>query len=242
MDITQKTLLITGASRGVGRALLDEALKRGATRIYAGHRGGLQHPDKRVTPVNLDVTNPADIQRVASEVGAIDLLVNNAGIALFDDLSDPSAIDKHLTVNFLGPYRMTQAFLPRLKHAKGALLNVLSLAALAPIPVTPAYSISKAAAHSMTQTLRAYLAGKGVTVHGVYLGPTDTDMTRGFDIPKASATDVAREIFDGLQRGEEDIFPDAVSRTIAEGWRNGVVKGFERQYASFLPPSMANAG
>lgn len=241
MNITQKTLLITGASRGVGRALLEEALKRGATRIYAGHRGDFQHPDKRVTPVTLDVTNPAEIQRVASVVGAIDLLVNNAGIALFDDLSDPTFIDKHLAVNFLGPYRMTQAFLPRLKHAKGAILNVLSLAALAPLPVTPAYSISKAAAHSLTQTLRAYLAGKGVTVHGVYLGPTDTDMTRGFDIPKASAMDVAREIFDGLERGEEDIFPDAVSRTLAEGWRNGVVKGFERQYASFLPPSMANA-
>ena len=241
MDITQKTLLITGASRGVGRALLEEALKRGATRIYAGHRGGFQHPDTRVTPVNLDVTNPAEVQRVAGEVAALDLLVNNAGIALFDDLTDPVFIDKHLAVNFLGPYRMIQAFLPRLKHARGAILNVLSLAALAPIPVTPAYSISKAAAHSMTQSYRAYLAGPGVKVHAVYLGPVDTDMTRGFDIPKASATDVAQEIFDGLARGEEDIFPDAVSRTIAEGWRDGVVKGFERQYASFLPPSMAKA-
>ena len=241
MDIRNKTLLITGGNRGVGRALVEEALKRGAQRVYAGTRGPFQHPDKRVTPMALDVTNPAEIQRVAGEVATLDLLVNNAGIALFDDLSDPAFIDKHLAVNFLGPYRMTQAFLPRLKHAKGAILNVLSLAALAPIPVTPAYSISKAAAHSMTQSFRAFLAGAGVAVHGVYLGPVDTDMTRGFDIPKASAVDVAREIFDGLERGEEDIFPDAVSRTLAEGWRNGVVKGFERQYASFLPPGMANA-
>jgi short-subunit dehydrogenase len=136
---------------------------------------------------------------------------------------------------------MTQAFLPRLKHAKGAILNVLSLAALAPVPVTPSYSISKAAAHSLTQTLRAYLAGKGVTVHAVMLGPVDTDMTRGFDIPKAAPEAVARGIFDGLERGEEDIFPDPVSQIMAEGWRNGVVKAFEHQYASFLPPSVASA-
>lgn len=241
MNITQKTILITGANRGVGRALVEEALKRGATRVYAGSRGAFQHPDKHVTPVTLDVTNAAEIQRVAGEVGALDLLINNAGISLFDDLSDPSFIDKHLAVNFLGPYRMTQAFLPRLVHAKGAILNVLSLAALAPVPVTPSYSISKAAAHSLTQTLRAYLVGRDVAVHGVYLGPTDTDMTRGFDIPKAAPADVAREIFDGLERGEEDIFPDPLSRNLAEGWRNGVVKAFEHQYAGFLPPSVANA-
>lgn len=241
MNITQKTILITGANRGVGRALLEEALRRGATRVYAGSRGAFRHPDKRVTPVTLDVTNPGDIRRAASEVGALDLLINNAGISLFDDLSDASFIDKHLMVNFLGPYRMAQSFLPRLVHAKGAILNMLSLAALFPVPVTPSYSISKAAAHSLTQTLRAYLAGRGVAVHGVYLGPTDTDMTRGFDIPKAAAGDVAREILAGLERGEEDIFPDPLSRNLAEGWRNGVVKAFERQYAGFLPQSVMEA-
>lgn len=241
MEVAKKTILITGANRGVGRALVEEALRRGVARVYAGSRGAFQHPDARVTPLRLDVTNPGDIQRVASEIGALDLLINNAGIALFDDLSDPAAIDQHLAVNFHGPYRMAQAFLPRLVHAKGALLNVLSLAALAPIPVTPAYSISKAAAHSLTQTLRAYLAGRAVAVHAVYLGPTDTDMTRGFDIAKAAPADVAREIFDGLERGEEDIFPDPVSKSIAEGWRNGVVKAFEQQYATFLPPSIAGA-
>ena len=241
MNITQKTILITGANRGVGRALVEEALKRGVTRVYAGTRAAFKHPDKRVTPVKLDVTNAAEIRRVAGEVGALDLLINNAGIALFDDLSDPGFVEKHMAVNFHGPYRMTQAFLPRLKHAKGAILNVLSLAALAPLPVTPSYSISKAAAHSLTQTLRAYLAGKGVTVHAVMLGPVDTDMTRGFDIPKAAPEAVARGIFDGLERGEEVIFPDPVSQIMAEGWRNGVVKAFEHQYASFLPPSVASA-
>jgi NAD(P)-dependent dehydrogenase (short-subunit alcohol dehydrogenase family) len=241
MHITQKTLLITGANRGVGRALVEEALERGVTRIYAGTRSNFQHPDARVTPVTLDVTNPMEIQRVAGEVGALDLLVNNAGIALFDDLSDPGFVEKHMAVNFHGPYRMTQAFLSRLKHAQGAIVNVLSLAALAPLPVTPSYSISKAAAHSLTQTLRAYLVGQGVAVHAVMLGPVDTDMNRGFDIPKAAPAAVARAIFDGLERGEEDIFPDPVSQTMAEGWRGGVVKAFEHQYASFLPTSVASA-
>ncbi|HKA43753.1 MAG TPA: SDR family NAD(P)-dependent oxidoreductase [Burkholderiales bacterium] len=239
MNISQKTVLITGANRGVGRALVSEALKRGATRVYAGTRNALQHPDERVTPLILDVTNAADIKRVVSEVGALDVLVNNAGIALFDDLSDSGSIEKHMAVNFHGPFRMIQAFLPQLKRSKGAVVNVLSLSSLAPLPVVPSYSISKAAAHSLTQTFRAYLAGQCVAVHGVYLGPTDTDMNRGFDIPKATPESVARGIFDGVQKGEEDIFPDPVSQALAEGWRNGVVKAFERQYAGFLPQSMA---
>ena len=239
MDITQKTILITGANRGLGRALVEEALERGARKIYAGTRGTLRHPDKRVTPLILDVTNAQDILRVASEVGALDLLVNNAGISRFDDLSDPAFIDAHMAVNFHGPFKIIHALLPQLKLSRGAILNVLSLAALAPVPVTPSYSISKAAAHSLTQTMRAFLAAKNVAVHAVMLGPVDTDMTRDFDIPKAAPEAVAREIFDGLRRGEEDIFPDPVSRAMADGWRSGVVKAFEHQYAGFLPQGMA---
>src|SRR6266478_1863831 len=118
---------------------------------------------------------------------------------------------------------------------KGAIVNNLSLTALAPVPVTPAYSISKAAAFNMTQSLRALLAGKGVTVHAVLLGPVDTDMTRGLEIPKAAPESVAQGIFDGLEKKEEDIFPDPVSQSMAEGWRTGVAKAFERQYAAFVP-------
>jgi NAD(P)-dependent dehydrogenase (short-subunit alcohol dehydrogenase family) len=111
--------------------------------------------------------------------------------------------------------------------------------ALAPLPVVPAYAISKAAAFNMTQSLRALLAGQGVTVHGVFLGPVDTDMTRGFEIPKASPESVAVGIFDGLENGEEDIFPDPASQSIAGGWRTGVAKAFERQYAGFVPATAA---
>jgi NAD(P)-dependent dehydrogenase (short-subunit alcohol dehydrogenase family) len=129
---------------------------------------------------------------------------------------------------------VTHAFLPLLRRSKGAIVNNLSLAALAAVPVIPAYSISKAAAFNMTQSLRAFLAREGVTVHAVILGPIDTDMNRGFEIPKASAETAAQGIFDGLERGEQDIFPDPVSQSLAEGWRTGALKELERQFAAFV--------
>ena len=107
---------------------------------------------------------------------------------------------------------MSQAFLPSLTRSRGTIVNNVSLAALAPVPLTPAYSISKAAAFSLTQSLRLLLARQGVSVHSVLTGPTDTEMTRGFDIPKASPESVARAIFDGIENGEEDIFPDPLSQ------------------------------
>ncbi|SRR6266849_4198048 len=239
MNIQNKTVLITGANRGIGRALVNEALRRGAKRIYAGTRGALSVADARVTPLTLDVTNDSQIEQAASEVNTLDVLINNAGIALYDDLSNFDVIEQHLAVNLFGSLKMSRVFLPLLRRSKGAIVNTLSLMALAPLPLTPAYAISKAAAFNMTQSLRALLAGQGVTVHGVFLGPTDTDMTRGFEIPKASPEAVARGIFDGLENKEEDIFPDHASQSIAEGWRTGVAKAFERQYAGFVPESVA---
>jgi NAD(P)-dependent dehydrogenase (short-subunit alcohol dehydrogenase family) len=239
MTIEDKVVLVTGANRGIGQALVEQALKRGARRVYAGTRQPLAHLDALVTPVTLDVTNAAQIQRAADEIDTLDVLINNAGIALYDDLSNSAAIEQSLAVNLFGPFNMTRTFLPLLRRSKGAIVNNLSLMALAPLPLTPAYAISKAAAFNMTQSLRALLAGQGVTVHGVFLGPVDTDMTRGFEIPKASPESVAAGIFDGLENGEEDIFPDPASQSIAEGWRTGVAKAFERQYAGFVPESAA---
>jgi NAD(P)-dependent dehydrogenase (short-subunit alcohol dehydrogenase family) len=239
MNLEKKTVLITGANRGIGRALVDEALRRGAKRVYAGTRGALHNTDKRVTPLTLDVTSVSQIQRAVDEVDTLDVLINNAGVAIYDDLSKLDVIEKHLAVNFLGPLKVTHAFLPLLRRSKGAIVNNLSLTALAPLPVIPAYSISKAAAFNMTQSLRAFLAGQGVTVHAVFLGPIDTDMSRGFEIPKASAETAARGIFDGLEKGEQDIFPDPTSLSVAEGWRTGVAKGLERQFATFAPESAA---
>src|SRR5262249_5286734 len=221
MNFTNKTVLITGANRGIGQALVNEALRRGATRVYAGTRGTIENPDKRVTPITLDVTNVEQIQQAVREVGALDVLINNAGVALYDDLTGFDAIEKHLAVNLFGTFNVTRAFLPLLKRSKGAIVNNLSMAALAPLPFIPAYSISKAASSSMTQSLRALLAGEGITVHAVFLGPIDTDMNRGLEIPKASPGSAAQGIFDGLENGEDDIFPDPASRPLTEGWRAG---------------------
>jgi NAD(P)-dependent dehydrogenase (short-subunit alcohol dehydrogenase family) len=234
MTINGKTVLVTGANRGIGQALVTEALARGATRVYAGTRQAMAHPDPRVTPLNLDVTDAAQIQAAAEQVGSLDILINNAGLALYDDLSDRAALEQSLAVNLFGPWAVTQAFLPQLTRSQGSIVNNVSVMALAPLPLTPAYAISKAAAFNLTQSLRALLAGRGVQVHAVLTGPTDTDMTRGFEIPKASPESVARAIFDGVQNGEEDIFPDPMTQPIAEAWRSGVVKAMERQNAAFV--------
>jgi NAD(P)-dependent dehydrogenase (short-subunit alcohol dehydrogenase family) len=234
MRIADKAVLVTGAKRGIGRALVEEALRRGAKRVYAGTRQPLAHPDERVTPLILDVTNAVQVQEAAQNVDSLDLLINNAGVFVFDDLSDPAALEQHLAVNFYGTYRVTQAFLPLLTRSRGAIVNNVSLAAIAPIPLTPAYSISKAAAFSLTQSLRTLLARQGVSVHGVLTGPVDTDMVRDLDIPKASPETVARAIFDGVEKGEEDIFPDPASEMIADSWRGGAAKALERQNAALV--------
>ena len=231
MTIEDKTVLVTGANRGLGRALVAEALVRNARRVYAGTRQSLAHPDPRVTSLVLDITDPEQVQAAARAAGDLDLLINNAGILIRDDLSDPAAIERHLAVNLYGTYAMTQAFLPALARSGGVVVNILSRNALAPIPVMPAYSISKAAAFSLTQSLRVLLAGRGVRVHAVLPGPVDTDMLKGVDIPKASPESVARAVFDALDTGEEDIFPDPASAFIAERWHDGLTKTLELQMA-----------
>lgn len=241
MTFAGKTVLVTGANRGIGRALADEAVRRGARRVYAGTRQPIADPGERVTPLLLDVTDAEQIRAAAAQVGTLDLLINNAGIARYDDLTDADVLREHLDVNLFGTHAVIQAFLPLLTRSRGAIVNNVSMMAHAPFPVTPAYAISKAAAFNMTQSLRALLAGRGVRVHAVLTGPTDTDMTRGLEIPKASPQSVARAIFDGLDNGEEDIFPDSLSQTMAESWRGSVAKALEHEYAAFVPPQAASA-
>jgi NAD(P)-dependent dehydrogenase (short-subunit alcohol dehydrogenase family) len=234
MTFADKTVLVTGANRGIGQALVEEALSRGAKRVYACARRPVTHVDARVTPLSLDVTNAAQIQSAVESVESLDVLINNAGLALYDDLSDGSVLERHLAVNLFGTYGVTQAFLPLLIRSGGVIVNNLSLNALAPLPLIPAYSISKAAAFSLTRSLRVLVATQGVRVHAVLTGPVDTDMTRGLDIPKASPEFVARGIFDGVENGDEEIFPDPMSESLAQSWRSGAAKALERQYAALL--------
>jgi NAD(P)-dependent dehydrogenase (short-subunit alcohol dehydrogenase family) len=236
MTIEGKSVLVSGANRGLGRALVEEALRRGAARVYAGARKPLTHPDARVTPLTLDVTDPAQIQAAVEQVESLDILVNNAGISLPDDLSDRAAVDRHLAVNLFGTWGVTEAFLPSLTRSGAAIVNVVSIGAFAAVPVLPAYSISKAAAFSLTQSLRALLAGRGVSVHAVMPGPIDTDMVRELPIPKTPPESVARAVFDGMENGEEEIFPDPMSEMMAESWRTGAAKALERQNAALVQP------
>jgi NAD(P)-dependent dehydrogenase (short-subunit alcohol dehydrogenase family) len=239
MTIAGKTVLVTGANRGIGAALVEEALSRGAAHVYAGTRKPLTHQDGRVTPVTLDVTVAGQIRAAAERIDELDVLINNAGVSVYDDLSDRATLEQTLAVNLFGTYGVTQAFLPLLTRSRGAIVNVLSVTAWAAIPVIPSYSISKAAAFSLSQSLRALLADRGVDVHAVMTGPVDTDMSRALDIPKASPESEARTIFDGVQNGEEDIFPDAMSASMAEDWRTGAAKALEREYGGLVAAAPA---
>jgi NAD(P)-dependent dehydrogenase (short-subunit alcohol dehydrogenase family) len=233
--LKDKVIFVTGANRGIGQALVEEALRRGAKRVYAGTRQPFIHTDERVTPLTLDVTDATQTQEAAANVEALDILINNAGLALYDDLTDRAPLEQHLAVNLFGTYGVTQAFLPLLTRSHGAIVNVLSLAAVAALPIIPAYSISKAAEFSLTQSLRALLIGQGVRVHAVLSGPVDTDMSRDLDVPKASPASVARAIFDGVEQDQDDIFPDPMSASLAESWHAGAAKALERQNAALVP-------
>ena len=180
MTVEGKTVLVTGANRGIGQALAAEALAEG------GQASVRRHPPAAGPPRRTgDAAKPGRHQHGADPVGcrqveSLDMLINNAGIALPDDLTDPAALERHLAVNLFGTFAVTQAFLPAVIRSRGAIVNILSVNALAPLPfIIPAYSVSKAAAFSLTQSLRALLSGQGVKVHAVLPGPVDTDMTRG---------------------------------------------------------------
>jgi NAD(P)-dependent dehydrogenase (short-subunit alcohol dehydrogenase family) len=234
MTLIDKTVLVTGANRGLGKALVEEALRLGAKRVYAGTRQPMAHHDGRVTPLILDVTSDVQTEAAVGMVQSLDILINNAGLGTYDDLSDRAALERHLAVNLFGTYGVTQAFLPLLTSSRGSIVNVLSVSAFAAMPFIPAYSVSKAAAFSLSQSQRALLAGRGVKVHAVMTGPVDTDMSKGLDAPKASPESVARAIFEGVDKGEEDIFPDVMSQSMAESWRSGAAKALEHQYAAMV--------
>jgi len=228
------SVLVTGANRGLGAALVTEALRRGVRRVYAGTRQQLPATDDRVVPLRLDVTDAAQIDAASRAIDRLDLLINNAGLGLFEDLTDAAVLRDHLKVNVYGPHAVTQAVLPQLADSGGAVVNVLSIAALASLPVMPSYSISKAAAFSLTQAQRALLASRGIRVYAVLAGPIDTDMTRDMQIPKSDPADVARGIYEGVLTGREEIFPDPMAAALEPGWETSPLKALERQNTGFL--------
>lgn len=236
MDITATTALVTGANRGLGRALVQTLLDRGVDVVHATARDvealDALGDDPRLRRHALDLTQREAVARVAREAGPIDLLVNNAGAAAFAPLLDAPRedVERELVTNVLGTLDLIRAVAPTMRRG-GAVVNVLSLLSLSATPGMAGYSASKAAAHSMTQALRPPLAERGIAVVGVYPGAIDTDMMAGVEMPKASPRLVAEAVLDGVLAGEEDVFPDPMAAQLSTVWRSDP-KAFERQFAA----------
>ncbi|HEV3217476.1 MAG TPA: SDR family oxidoreductase [Vicinamibacterales bacterium] len=239
--LSGKTALVTGANRGIGEALVDALIAAGVRKVYASARsisalGPLvARHGSRVTPLQLDVTNAAQIAAAATAAD-VDLLVNNAGIVGFfgGEFTDPKWIEggrQEMEVNFFGTFSVTQAFAPVLaKNGGGAIANLNSVASFVSFPILAAYSASKAATHSLTQATRAMLRGQNTQVFGVYPGPIDTRMAEVLTIEKASPADAARAIVAGIIAGDEEIFPDKMSQGAGPAFFADP-KGLERQVA-----------
>jgi NAD(P)-dependent dehydrogenase (short-subunit alcohol dehydrogenase family) len=216
MNLTNSVALVTGANRGLGACLVTELLHAGAARVYATSRSGMPHPgsDPRVHPMALDVTDPASITAAVAAAPDVTVLVNNAGVLAFGSAltGDLTSFERDLRTNYLGTLRVTRAFAPVLeRNAPTAVVNVLTLVALAPMGSMAGYSASKAAAHSITQALRAELRPRGITVLGAYPGGIDTGMLAGVEGEKAPPQLVASRIVSGLAAGETYVFPDDAS-------------------------------
>lgn len=209
MNLTGSVALVTGANRGLGAHLVAELLRAGAAKVYATSRTG--EPAAGGQPLRLDVTDPASVTAAAQAAPDVTVLVNNAGVLAFGSAltGDLAAFERDIATNYVGTLRVTRAFQPALeRNAPAAIVNILTLIALAPAGPMAGYSASKAAAHSFTQALRAELRDRGITVLGAYPGGIDTDMLAGVDAPKAPPEVVASRVIASLAAGETLVFPD----------------------------------
>jgi NAD(P)-dependent dehydrogenase (short-subunit alcohol dehydrogenase family) len=215
MNLTDSVALVTGANRGLGARLVAELLRAGAAKVYAAARTpGAIDADPRVRALTLDITDPGGVAAAAAAAPDVTVLVNNAGVLAFGSAldGDLASFERDLRTNYLGTLRVTRAFVPALEgNRPAAVVNVLTLIALAPMGPMAGYSASKAAAHSITQALRAELRDRGISVLGAYPGGIDTDMLAGVDAEKAAPELVAGRIVAALAAGDAVVFPDDAS-------------------------------
>jgi NAD(P)-dependent dehydrogenase (short-subunit alcohol dehydrogenase family) len=224
MRIEGSTALVTGANRGLGRHLAQELLARGA-RVYAAARNPASVDLPGVTPIALDVTDPASVAAAADATGDVTLLVNNAGSSTGAALLDGSLADIELEMNthFYGTLRVTRAFAPQLAAGGGGgVLNILSALSWVNLGTSGAYSAAKAAEWSLTNGLRLQLAGQGTQVTALHVGYMDTDMVRELDVPKVDPAVVAKLALDGLAAGAAEVLADGTSRRVQRGLAGGV--------------------
>ena len=221
MKIENAVVLVTGANRGIGLAFARELLARGARKVYAGARDPASVTLPGVQPLRLDVTKPEDVAAAAALASDVTLVINNAGIAQPGGFlaADSEEIARRIfETNFFAVLRVSKAFAPILKaNGGGALLNVLSVASWVNGGELAAYSASKSAAWSLTNALRTELSAQKTQVLGLHMAYVDTDLTRGFDVPKSSAEDIVARALDGLEAGLDEVLADALTQQVKRG-------------------------
>lgn len=231
--LTGRTVLVTGANRGMGREFVTQLLERGVAKVYAAARTPVPSDDPRVVALQLDVTDLDSVARAAASAPDVDVVVNNAGISTPTPVlsADTTHLRRELEVNLFGPLAVTSAFADRIAERSGAVVTVAS--ALSWIGLGGSYSVSKAAVWSAIDSMRVELAPRGVQVLGVYVGYVDTDMTAGVDAPKSAPADVVRQVLDGLEAGASEVLADDTARQV----RAGLHLPVDERYAPFLAPA-----
>jgi len=225
MNLSHKTALVTGANRGIGAALVKEMLKAGVAKIYAAARDPKTLPsfaDARVVPLQMDITSDASVSAAAAIAQDVDILVNNAGTLAFGDYLNSSwdSFEDDMQTNYFGTLRVLRTFTPQFVARKsGTVANVSSVVGLSAVPVMAGYSASKAALHSITQSLRGTLEKHNVTVIGIYPGPIETDLAKLVPYPdKATPEFAAANIVKGIAEGQTYIFPDPMAQQAEQLW------------------------
>jgi NAD(P)-dependent dehydrogenase (short-subunit alcohol dehydrogenase family) len=221
MKIENAVALVTGANRGIGLVFARELLARGARKVYAGARDPAAITRSGVQALRLDVTKPEDVAAAAELASDVTLVINNAGIAQPGGFLAPDSEDvarRIFETNFFAMLRMSKAFAPILKaNGGGALLNVLSVASWVNGGELAAYSASKSAAWSLTNALRNELAAQKTQVLALHMAYVDTDLTRGFEVPKSSPEEIVKRALDGLEAGLDEVLADELTLQVKRG-------------------------
>jgi len=230
VKIKGRTVLVTGANRGIGKALTEGFLEHGAKKVYAGVRDPSSAADLldkhagRVTSVTLDITNSAAVDEAARVATDVEIVVNNAGVLRLVDPLDPSVFDAlafELNVNLLGLLRIAQAFAPILKeNGGGALVQLNSIASLQASSAAASYSASKAAAYSMTQALREALVDQGTHVVSVHPGPITSGMAQNAGLAEIAEPPelVVEEVIAALSEERFHSFPGTMAQEYAHAY------------------------
>lgn len=222
MKIENAVVLVSGANRGIGQAFVRELLARGARKVYAAARDPATiTPQAGVYPLRLDVNSPDDVAAAAAQASDVSLVINNAGIAQpggFLAADSEEVARRIFETNFFAVLRMSKAFAPILAaQGGGGLLNVLSVASWVNGSELAAYSASKSAAWSLTNSLRYELAAQKTQVLGLHMGYVDTDLTRGLDAPKSSPADIVSRALDALEAGLDEVLADDLTQHVKRG-------------------------